>query len=901
MKSVKNAFDLLDDNVIKAVLAAGIIEPTMVQSMAIPLILQGKNVLIISPTGSGKTEAAILPLLSMISRGRPKPVSLLYVTPLRALNRDMLSRLFEYSRHLGLNVQVRHSDINDAERREIVKHPGDILITTPESLQIMLVNKNLRNIISNVKYLVIDEVHEMAQNERGSQFSIALERLRELNSGFQVIGLSATANNESELAEFIEPDKNIEIVKPEIKKSIDINVTLPEKSSQELADLMGCDAQYAGSIKRIYDEIKKVNGGSLVFVNRRYVAEDMSFRIKLMDKHSSIEVHHGSLSRESRENAENDFKSGKLKALICTSSLELGIDIGTAEMVIQFNSPRQINKLLQRIGRSGHSLEKVSKGLVVCNDIIELEEAMAIVANALDGKLENVLIRKNSLATVANQIMLELYYKKKLDYMEFYRTITRAYPFKDLSLDDYISVINFLASIRKIIIDNDKIIKRYSILNYYINNISMIPSEKTYRVIDQINKKFIGTLDEKYVVNEVEPGSYFVMKGSTWRTVRIDNEKILVEPFNTAAIAPHWTGEEIPVLYKAASRVSYNRKHRIIMDFLDDKSKMHLEQWYKNDLATEDNIIIESQNNEIIIQILLGTMGNFALAEILTGLMTSIRGESVEKDYSPYHIYLRLNRSMESSQVMNIIKGIDTKNLFGYIKASARRSRFFNTVFLYEARKFGVISNDADISRIRLEKIIESYLNTPLYEDSIRKLTFDYMDIEILKNYLENIDKVKFTLKNKISDGSKAFISHYSERIMPLKPTKVIIDSIKNRILNEEVILLCTSCGNVRTLKVKNIDSVKCPVCGSYLVAAISKFDKEMLSKNDAKTIRRIKKNAHLVKEKGIIAVMAMAARGIGPETASRILEVSYINEDDFIKKIIQAETDFAKNRQYWD
>ncbi|SMD31154.1 DEAD/DEAH box helicase [Picrophilus oshimae] len=901
MKSVKNAFDLLDDNVLSAVYRQGIIEPTLVQSMAIPLILQGKNLLIISPTGSGKTEAAILPILNMISRERPKPVSLLYVTPLRALNRDMLSRLFEYSRNLGINVQVRHSDINESERREIVRHPGDILITTPESLQIMLVNKNLREIISNIKYLVIDEVHEMAQNERGSQFSIALERLRELNHGFQVIGLSATANNEAELAEFIEPDKKIEIVKPEIRKSVEINVTLPEKASQELSDKMGCDNQYAGSIKRIYNEINNISGGSLVFVNRRYVAEDMSFRIKLMDKNARIEVHHGSLSRESRENAENDFKSGKLKALICTSSLELGIDIGTAELVVQFNSPRQINKLLQRIGRSGHSLEKTSRGLVVCNDVIELEEAMAIVGNALEGKLEDVLIRKNSLATVANQVMLELYFKKKMNYIDFYNLIKRAYPFKDLSIDDYLSVINFLASIKKIIIDGDNIIKRYSILNYYINNISMIPSEKIYRVIDQTNKKFIGTLDEKYVVNEIEPGSYFVMKGSTWRTIRIDEEKILVEPFNTAAIAPHWTGEEIPVLYRAAARVSYNRKNHIIMDFLDDESKKHLIKWYENDLATDDNIIIESQGNEIIIQVLLGTMGNFALAEILTGLLTSITGESVEMDYSPYHIYLRLNRSMNSSQIMDIIKNIDIKNIFGYIKASARRSRFFNTVFLYEARKFGVISNDADISRIRLEKIIESYINTPLYEDSIRKLVFDYMDIDILKKYLENINNVKFTLKNNISESSKTFISHYSERIMPLKPTKVIIDSIKNRLLNEEIILLCTSCGNIRTLKVRNIDSVKCPACGSYLVAAISRFDKEMLSKNDEKTIKRIKKNAHLVKEKGIIAVMAMAARGIGPETASRILEVSYINEDDFIKKIIQAETDFARNRQYWD
>ncbi|WP_337860575.1 DEAD/DEAH box helicase [Ferroplasma sp.] len=896
----ENIFDLLDPALKESVARNGIKEPTEAQKLAIPEIMSGINTLLISPTGSGKTEAALLPLLNRIYMEKPAPVSLLYVTPLRALNRDMLSRIFDYCKTLDIKVQVRHSDISQSQKNEISKNPGQILITTPESLQLLMMGKRLREHMKNIKYVIVDEVHEMAQNERGSQFAIAMERLKVLAGNFQVVGLSATARNENELAKFISPAQECKIIKPVINKKMDIKVIFPPESDDETAEIMACDKQYAGSIKKIYSIVEE-NKGTIVFVNRRYVAEDISFRLKLWLKDPDIEVHHGSLSRETRETAETDFKENRVKALICTSSLELGIDVGTADMVVQFNSPRQINKMIQRIGRAGHSLTKISRGTVICNDIIELEEAKAIVGNIKSGELENVMIRKNSLSTVANQVMLELNYSRKVDYNYLYRIITSAYPFQTLKFEDYYSVLELLSRTRKIIIDGNFIIKRYTVLKYFIENISMIAGEKNYRVIDIINKKFIGTLDEKYVVNEISPGSYFVMKGSTWRTIRIDDDKIYVEPFATAAIAPHWTGEEIPVLYEAAFRVSRDREEKAIPDFLNDRGKKALEEWYKNDMATLEKIIIEAHNSEIIIQILLGSLGNFTLAQILSGLLTSITGESVEMDYSPYHIYFRVSRNISAIDIKNLIMNIDRNNLDGYVKSSARRSRFFNNVFLYEARKFGVITNEADITRIRFEKIVDSYYDTVLYEDSIRKLIFDYMDINTLKEYLENLQESNFILKAQISESSNIFLSHYSERVMPLKPTKTILESIRKRLMNEEVILYCTSCGNKRTRKIKDITDIQCPACHSRLVASISKFDEESISKKiDDKTRKRMIKNAHLVREYGITAIMVMAARGVGPEIASRILEVSYLNEDDLIKRLLNAETDFAKNRQYW-
>lgn len=903
-----SAFDSLHPRIRSLLEEKGIFEPTEPQAKVIPEIMAGKDVLLLSPTGSGKTEAAILPIFHNILTDHPEPVSTLFITPLRALNRDMLDRLIKYGKELGIRVQVRHSDITDADRREIVKNPGDILITTPESLQILLNGKRLREIISHVKYVIVDELHETSQNERGSQFAIAIERLRHHAGNFQRIGLSATVGNEKELSSFLSPFGNPTIVRSDMKKKMDISTGIPPKAPAEVAEVMGCDEQYAGAILYIWQLIQS-HSGTLVFVNTRSTAEDIAFRLRLYLDDPPIQVHHGSLSRETRETAEADFKAGRVKALICTSSLELGIDIGSADLVLQFNSPRQINKLIQRVGRSGHWIEKISLGKIICSDIIELEEATAIISHILEGHLEDILIRKNSLATLANQILLQVKFFPRIDPDEFFGIVKSSYPFKSLQKDEFDEVVSFLVSTGKLWRDGNYIGKRRGVLNYFLENISMIPSEKNYRVIDIVNKKFIGTLDERYVVNELEPGSYFVIKGSTWRIVRIENDKILVEPFPTAAIAPKWSGEDIPVLMDVTGKVSQNRVGRKAPDFVDEDSRRLLEDWYSKENATMDRTVIETKSNEIIIQILLGTRGNFALAEIFSSILAGVTGESVEMDYSPYHIYIRSSRRIPARDVRRIILSIDPERLNQYIAGSARRSRFFNSVFLYEARKFGIISNDADIGRIRFEKIVDSYGDAPVYKDSIRKLISDYMDTDSVYRYLKRVadGAVEFVMNDEISEGSNIFISHYSERVAPLKPTKTILEAVKKRLMNEQITLFCTSCQFVRTTRIREIKAIRCPQCGSSLVASLSPFERNLLDQareetpEGLKIRKRLIKNAHLVRERGMHAIMVLAARGIGPETASRLLEVIYHREDDFIRAILTGEMDYARNRRFWD
>ena len=304
----ENIFEILHPDIRSMLIDSGISQPTEAQRVAIRRIMEGENLLLLSPTGSGKTEAAILPVFHKILTESPRQISTLFITPLRALNRDMLDRLLSYGNRLGIRIQVRHSDITQAMRREITTRPADVLITTPESLQLLLSGKNLRNVISSVKYVIVDELHETAQNERGTQFAVALERLRELCGNFQRIGLSATVGNPQELSRFLDPEGRASIVRADLRKNMDISILIPENAPEDIAEKMGTDVHYGGAIVYIWNMISQ-HRGTLVFTNTRSVAEDMAFRLRLWLGDPPVQVHHGSLSREARESAEQDFKA----------------------------------------------------------------------------------------------------------------------------------------------------------------------------------------------------------------------------------------------------------------------------------------------------------------------------------------------------------------------------------------------------------------------------------------------------------------------------------------------------------------------------------------------------------------------------------------------------------------
>ncbi|MGB8780282.1 MAG: DEAD/DEAH box helicase, partial [Candidatus Bathyarchaeia archaeon] len=410
----------------------GFTEPTLPQTMAIPHVAKGQNVLLIAPTGSGKTEAVLLPIFSdLIQQETRKGIAVIYITPLRALNRDLLKRLSFWSSRVGISIEVRHGDTEMKLRRRQALFPPEMLVTTPETLQAILPGSRMRQHLANVRYVVVDEVHELASSKRGVQLAVALERLQEIvGKEFQRIGLSATVGNSDEVAQFIAgTGRSIEVVEASFLKGYRYHVENPSpiESDFDLAAKLNTAPEAAARIRRI-TELVDSHKSTLIFVNARTIAEMLGYRFNQLGR-SDVAVHHGSLSKEERAQIEDEFKAGALKAIICTSTLELGIDIGSIDLVIQYLSPRQVSSLIQRVGRSGHRLDMLSEGVIVTAFPDDTLESIAAVRNACKNKLEPVVIHEGALDVLAHQIVGAVMDKGLVESKELLSILRRAYPY----------------------------------------------------------------------------------------------------------------------------------------------------------------------------------------------------------------------------------------------------------------------------------------------------------------------------------------------------------------------------------------------------------------------------------------------------------------------------------------
>ena len=496
-----SVFELLAKPVQKALSEFGFSEPTAPQVNAIPPILNGKNVLLVAPTGSGKTEAVLLPVFSnFLEQDDKKGIAIIYVTPLRALNRDMVRRLSSWAERLGILVEVRHGDTEMKIRRRQALRPPNMLVTTPETLQAILPGSRMQQHLSHVRYVIIDEVHQLAEDKRGAQLTIALERLFEFTGKeFQRIGLSATVGNPKEIAQFIAgADRSIKIVEVPLPKGYhyDVEFPLPQDADYDLAPKLRTAPEASARIRRMLDLIKD-HKSTLVFVNSRTNAEMLGSKFNQLT--SDIAVHHGSLSREERALIEDEFKAGRLKAIVCTSTLELGIDIGSVDLVIQYLSPRQVGSLIQRVGRSGHRLDLVSKGIIVTAFPDDVLESLAAVKRAYNGLLEPIQTHKGALDVLAHQIAGILMDKHRATVDQILQIIRRAYPYQNFSRAKLLDVANYLNILRELETEGDTLRKTRRTRTYYYENLSMIPDEKRYPIIDVISDHTIGTLGDEFM------------------------------------------------------------------------------------------------------------------------------------------------------------------------------------------------------------------------------------------------------------------------------------------------------------------------------------------------------------------------------------------------------------------
>ncbi len=889
-------FELLPRELRSALRKKGIEKPTRIQELAIPLLLKGFNALIMAPTGSGKTEAALLPVASKIVEKRLYGrLRALYVTPLRALNRDIGIRGFELLKEVGIEVDVWHGDTPYSRRRRISEAPPEVLVTTPESLNTLLVNRKMRKHLKDVKFVIVDELHELIEDKRGAELSVALERLS-LIAKFQRVGLSATISQIDEARKFLGGFRYVVEVKDERLKAPEITVYVEEG--------------FEDMVKKVEEIINSIDGTVLIFTNTRDTAESLGK--KLREEIEGVEVHHGSLSKKERERVERLAREGRLKAIVATASLELGIDIGSIKHVIQFSSPRRTTNLVQRVGRAEHKPTERPRGSLVTGiKPYEAFEAAVIARRAKAGDLEPLNIHTNPLDVLAHQIVGILMEDDRFP-TQVYDIVRKAYPFWNLSYDDFYEVFNLLKENKLIKCDGTcKATKKGEI---YYRTTGMIVESRRYDVVIYGSNENVGSLDEEFVV-ELNPGDTFVLAGRVWKVVGTDDERVYVEEHEGEGPPPSWEGELIPVDYGVAREVGALKRNfdKMIKNYPVsnyNKLKKYLEM-IKGPIANDKRVVIEVDGNLVVYNVHGGSRVNLTLAYALSEL-ARMRYGSASFNTTPYHVMLYLSKPITPQEAEDLIRSIRKVGLKRLVESSLRMSRLYSWRLMKVLVRMGLL----DRNRVTLEdlKKVERamkklYLDKAPGRETVREIFVEKLDLEKAEKYLHEIElgRIEVVSRRGLSEQSKWAIDKGFAKDHATSPRPVIREAVKRRLENREVIMICMSCGHEVKGKVKDVP-LKCPKCGrgvlvpvyneKDLVEAVRRLVKgERVNKRLADEARQRAKLFTVYKRD---ALVALAGRGIGTKTASRILAEYYSGKKDLIDAIIDAEKTYLRTKRFW-
>ncbi len=867
-------------------------EPTPPQEKAIPLILNGKNVLIVSPTGTGKTEAAFLPILSqMLEDGRGGGIKLLYITPLRTLNRDILRRLEYWSLKLDFRLGIRHGDTSQAERRKQTIAPPDIMVTTPESMQLLLTGRRLKHHLETVRWVVIDEVHELADSKRGVQLSILMERLKEIVGKVQIVGLSATVGNPYEIAKLLVGNQGYcEIVYTPVAKEIDVKVAWPDPS-RRLAGKLFLTPEMAGRLKKIIDSVNS-NRTTLIFTNTRPAVEFLGSRLMLWDEEFPVYVHHGSLSQMKRVSIESMLKEGKLKGVVCTSSMELGIDIGHVDFVVQFNSPRETRRLIQRVGRSGHALERASRGLIIVGSSDDALESLVLVKRMKKGKIEPSEIPDKPYDVLTHEIM-GLIISGSWDEEGIYRLVRKAYPYRSLEFDELLKVLEFMEEIGLVRRIWNKLIPTQRGYRYFYAALSTIPEVMQYKVVERNSKEFIGFLDDRFVAEYCEIGARFIMGGSPWEVISLSEDTVYVERIEDYESAiPSWVGEEIPVPFEVALEVGRIRGkvEEMVLNGLkyEEISKILAKEYEaehktmkrairsvydmvrkRMPVPTDKKIVVEQAGNLVVVHAHFGNRVNRTLARFLGYRIAKMTGLSAYVSEGPYRIVMRTEARAED--VANLLAA-NREEFMRELRSAVEESRAFRWRLEQVARKMGVLEKEARLTKSLADKLLVGLRGTPAHEEALKEVMNRDLDVGNALTVIESIKRGDIEVA--VCDGpSPLSMEHvrdlrsFMEPINPEKRQIISFLSFKMRILNEFVTFGCLDCSHVFNLPVRGIDRFVCPVCGSNNLSFDIVSEEEMSSRlkrcsagRGGRGCQNLRTGASLLKEYGINAVIARAS-----------------------------------------
>lgn len=587
---------------------------THAQEVTLPEVLAGRSVLLSSPTGTGKTLAGFLGVLDhlvrLLDKGPlPHGIHAVYVSPLRALTYDMQKNLLLPLQEMGLEGQIRiglrNSDTTATERTKQKKNPPHLLLTTPESLSILLPQEGHREALKSCHFVIVDELHAIAENKRGSHLTLSLERLEHLTGRPLVrIGLSATAAPLQELGHLLcGVGRKCVIAEGRIERKRRVEVLSPlRRNPYPPAGWTG--ARVMEDLARLVKQKRSV----IIFCNTRSGTENISLRLKqtLPELADVIETHHASLDRDVRLEVEDKLKAGELRAVVCSTSLELGIDIGAVDCVVMISTPKGISRALQRIGRSGHSIHEESHGVLVATNVNDLMECVVCAEMTRKAQLDDVRIM-DSPSDVLAQHLVGLGMEKKHTRADAYAIVKRAWPYRALTRQSFEKILRYVMgggrsletqyreTFGKVIEDDRGILltPNKKVERDYLVNIGTIASEGAVRVY--LGSRRIGEVEENFVKG-LKLGDIFVLSGRTLRLIETGIMEIHVEAADgRLPTVPSWNANKMPLTSGLASQVTRLRTQLSDL-FKKDESAGAINDWLV------ENFSISSVNADAIVK-----------------------------------------------------------------------------------------------------------------------------------------------------------------------------------------------------------------------------------------------------------------------------------------------------------